>query len=189
MLTPAGTADAHYTLASRHPPYNVYGTPWSIPGASLVSDCGDVISVDHTGALSRVTQTFRYANGSAIHGHAIDKGQEYLYSADLRGDKIWAHQVYANGYVKEIGAMGTTAGANPRHLATHPGGKYIYAVLEHANELAEYKLDPTTRLPVAESVRTWGLAPEGMYVPTPRGGEADRRTQSPTVRSGLMRYA
>ena len=120
------------------------------------------MSVDSTGALSTVIQNFNYDNNSGVHGMALDPKNDYLYSADDTGDKLWTHKIDAETgkltFHDKIAA--TSAGADPRHVVVHPLGEYLYVLLEAANELAVYAIDPITHKPKFQEVLS--TVPAGM---------------------------
>lgn len=134
-------------MASTEPPYAVYGTPF---GGS--ASCGNVMSVDSAGVLSEVIQNYTYSSSSGVHGMAFDKSNGYLYSADDSANLIWTHKVdNITGEVTEVSSLsGPVDGADPRHVAVHPEGQYLYAILEGANELAAYTIDQTTHEPALD---------------------------------------
>lgn len=49
----------------------------------------------------------------------------------------------------------------PRHLIAHPGGSYLYVVMEADNSITQFGLDPETGVPVKESLGAM-LIPIGM---------------------------
>lgn len=53
---------------------------------------------------------------------------------------------------------GPITGANPRHVAVHPAGQYLYVILEGANEVAQYTIDQSTGIPSFYNV-TYPLIP------------------------------
>lgn len=93
----------------------------------------------------------------------FDASEEYLYSADLRGNKIWTH--------KKDPETGLLTLANcveapdpkdhPRWVAIHPSGKYLYVLMEAGNRLAVYVIDEGTHFPVFTHI-TYPLIPPGI---------------------------
>ena len=120
------------------------------------------MSVDASGGLKEVIQNFSYAENSGVHGMALDRHDEYLYSADDTGDKLWTHKIdKATGKVTQVDVIAAhSAGADPRHVTVHPEGKYLYTVLEAANQLAVYTIDPVSHKPKFE--KALPLIPKGM---------------------------
>ncbi|OCL01207.1 putative carboxy-cis,cis-muconate cyclase, partial [Glonium stellatum] len=132
-----------YILANPEPPYVVYGTEFPGP-----SSCGSVFSVDTNGVLSDVIEDYSYSEESGVHGLALSPNGRFLYSADLSGNAIWTHDVDVTGEVDFLYRQSMpVSGAGPRHLAVHPSGYHLYAVLEEANELAAYTLTDATGIP------------------------------------------
>lgn len=153
------TSTAIYVVAATEPPYAVYGTPF---GNS--ANCGSVMSVDENGSLAKVIQDYTYSNTSAVHGMALDRSNSYIYSADDRGNTLWTHKVdRKTGELSLLSSIpGPTPGADPRHVAVHSGGTYLYVVLEGSNQLAQYSIDSDTGIPFFENV-TYPLIPAGKY--------------------------
>lgn len=149
-----------FILGAKEPPYAVYGDPFG--------DCANVLSVDgETGALDAVAQNVSYTTGtSGVHGMAMSPDGRFVYAADDSGNAVWTHAVDGEtGVLTEVSRLDApTEGANPRHAAVHPKGGYLYVVLEEANELAQYRLDEQTGVPVFENV-TFPLIPESGECP------------------------
>ncbi|KAK7993277.1 hypothetical protein PG989_006658 [Apiospora arundinis] len=111
------------------------------------------------GVLQEVVQSWHYArNNSAIHGLALDPDGMTIYSADLSGDAIWSHSLSPDGTGRVVGLRG--GGAHPRHLVVHPNGRVLYVVMEAANEVVAYAIDPELRV-VARELSRHSLLPEG----------------------------
>ncbi|KAI9740616.1 MAG: hypothetical protein M1834_005197 [Cirrosporium novae-zelandiae] len=144
-----------FVTASPSSPYTVYGTPFG--GAAY---CGTVMSVSSTGALSTVIQNYTYTSTSGVHGLALSPNSKYLYSADDSGNAIWTHRVNnETGTLTFLSKLsGPTTGADPRHVATHPSGTHLYAILEGTNQLAVYSLSQSTGLPT-NTTKTYSLIP------------------------------
>ena len=78
---------AIFCLAAKKAPYNVYGNPFY-----EYAGHGNVFSVDENGALKENIQNYEYSPESAIHGMVFDAEENYLYSADMWGNKVWTHK-------------------------------------------------------------------------------------------------
>ncbi|KAF1983968.1 3-carboxy-cis,cis-mucoante lactonizing enzyme [Aulographum hederae CBS 113979] len=146
---------AIFVLAARKPPFNVYGNPF-YDNAGF----GNVFSVDKSGGLERNVQNYEYGPTSAIHGMVFDPEEEYIYSADMWGNKIWTHKKDPiTGHLSTVGAVeAPDIGDHPRWVEIHPSGKYLYALMEAGNNLAVYVIDQDTHLPVFTHV-TYPLIP------------------------------
>jgi len=142
-----------HSVAGSTPPYAFYGAG---------PTCGNVLSVDPTtSALLSVSQEIPYSFNSTtfsitstlMHGFALSADGRFLYGVDTRGNSLWIYSVdKTTGHLNLISAMpGPVPGANPRHVATHPSGGYLYVALEGANALTQYKVDKKTGLPARES--------------------------------------
>ncbi|KAJ4385605.1 hypothetical protein N0V93_010034 [Gnomoniopsis smithogilvyi] len=159
---PAGgncTGSPIFQVADTNPPYAVYGC---YNGAN--SGCGSVMSVDDTGALVETIQNYTNDADSAVHGTAISPGSKFLFSADDAGNQLWAHSIDSTtGEVTFISKMdGPSEGADPRHVAVHPNGTYLYVLLEGSSEVAQYTYDATTGVPTFSNV-AFSLLPSASY--------------------------
>ena len=121
------------------PPYTVYGVPWY----GNDNNCGAVLGVDDHGVINTSVQNYTYSRGSALHGLAFDPSGRYLYSADLKGQKVWTHAIDQTTGKLTFVANETSSG-EPRHINVHPNGKYAYVMLEDKNEVLLYQLDSAT---------------------------------------------
>ena len=112
------------------------------------------ISVNADGSMGSSNQVFKYEgssinkqNQSRPHAHAaiLSPDGKYLLATDLGTDKIYTYRFNANDAAPleatVQAALSVKPGAGPRHLAFHPNGKYVYAVMELSAEVAlmEYK--------------------------------------------------
>lgn len=147
-----------FVLASPEHPYHVVTGAWPGPNA-----CGMSFGVHENGTLDQVIDTWSYAAKSGVHGLAFgDAASGLVHSADLNGDAIWTHMINPkDGRAKRVGRLAVKAGSHPRHLASHPNGKHLYAVMEAGNRVAAYSLDETTKA-ANEEESTYSLIPAGM---------------------------
>ncbi|KAF2670401.1 3-carboxy-cis,cis-mucoante lactonizing enzyme [Microthyrium microscopicum] len=139
--TVAGTCAARtiHVDALQVPPYTVYGVPWY--GAD--NNCGGVMAVDDQGVIVKSVQNYTYSPGSALHGLAFHPEGTFMYSADLKGKKLWTHAIdRATGKLTLV--TSDKSHGEPRHVSVHPKGKYAYAMLEDTNEVSVYSIDSTT---------------------------------------------
>ncbi|KAK7995563.1 carboxy-cis cis-muconate cyclase [Apiospora arundinis] len=158
-----------------HPVYNrVYTGSWPGPEACAMalsttpsSPSPEEGGSTKGGVLQEVVQSWHYArNNSAIHGLALDPDGMTIYSADLSGDAIWSHSLSPDGTGRVVGLRGgydlpaEQRGAHPRHLVVHPNGRVLYVVMEAANEVVAYAIDPELRV-VARELSRHSLLPEG----------------------------
>jgi carboxy-cis,cis-muconate cyclase len=120
-------------------------------------------SVHENGTLDQLADSWNYAAKSGVHGLAFGHvASELVYSADLNGDAIWTHRINPqDGRAKRVGRLAVKAGSHPRHLASHPNGKHLYAVMEAGNRVAAYSLDETTKA-VDEEESSYSLIPAGV---------------------------
>jgi len=152
---------AIFVLAAKKPPYCVYGNPFYD-----YAGYGNVFSVDESGSLKENIQNYEYQENSGVHGMVFDPTETFLYSADLRANKIWTHQKdRGTGKLALLGSLDAPdPGDHPRWVEMHPGGKYLYVLMEAGNNLAEYVIDPSTHLPVFTH-KTYPLVPPGLGPP------------------------
>jgi carboxy-cis,cis-muconate cyclase len=135
-------------------PYYAISASWPGPNS-----CGMSFSVDANGAMTDILDSWSYTNASAVHGLALGPpspgDSQLVYSADTAGDIIWTHSVnLTTGAATEVSRFKMPyEGMHPRHVAVHPTGKYLYAVMEADNSLAQYTLSPSTGALEAETLR------------------------------------
>ncbi|KAF1999057.1 carboxy-cis,cis-muconate cyclase-like protein [Amniculicola lignicola CBS 123094] len=135
---------AIFVLAAQQPPYCVYGNPFYEHAGF-----GNVFSVHDDGSLKASIQNYAYSPESAIHGMVFDPTETYLYSADMWANRIWCHKKSVFGTVELVGYTEAPAKKDhPRWVEMHPGGKYLYALMEAGNQICEYVIDERTHLPV-----------------------------------------
>jgi carboxy-cis,cis-muconate cyclase len=94
----------------------------------------------------------------------FDPEEEYLYSADLRANKLWVHRRRGKDdpSLELVGSVDCPdARDHPRWVAMHPTGNYLYALMEKGNRICEYLIDPATRLPVYTH-KSYPLIPPGI---------------------------
>lgn len=93
----------------------------------------------------------------------FDSSETYLYSADLRGNKIWTHKKDPeSGHLSLISSIEAPDSLDhPRWVAIHPSDAYLYVLMEAGNRLAVYVIDEQTHCPVFTHM-TYPLIPPGM---------------------------
>lgn len=150
---------AIFLLAANKPPYAVYCNPFYDHAGH-----GAVFTTDSTTkALKENVQNYPYQPNTGIHGMVFDPKEEYLYSADLRANKLWVHRRRENDAALDlVGSVECPDHRDhPRWVAMHPTGNYLYALMEKGNRICEYLIDPATRLPVYTH-RQYPLIPPGI---------------------------
>ncbi|KAF2803384.1 3-carboxy-cis,cis-mucoante lactonizing enzyme [Mytilinidion resinicola] len=152
---------AIFVLASKKPPYHVYGNPFYD-----YAGYGNVFSINKDGGLQSNVQNYEYSEKSAIHGMVFDPSEAYIYSADMWANKIWTHKKDSEtGHLTLVGSVDAPAsGDHPRWVEIHPSGKYLYALMEGGNNLAVYVIDEKTYMPVFTHI-TYPLIPPGISNP------------------------
>ncbi|KAJ9248162.1 hypothetical protein DTO207G8_7603 [Paecilomyces variotii] len=148
---------AIFVLAAKKPPYNVYGNPFYD-----YAGYGNVFSVDANGAIERNIQNYEYAPNSGVHGMVFDPTETYLYSADLRANKIWTHKKEEDGRLTLVDCIDAPSpDDHPRWVAIHPSGAYLYVLMEAGNRLGVYVIDEHRHVPVFTRI-TYPLIPPGL---------------------------
>jgi 6-phosphogluconolactonase len=87
------------------------------------------------------------AAGPKMHCVAMDASNQHLYAACLGSDAIFHYRFDARtGALSGEPASTTTTPSNtgPRHLAFHPGGRFLYAIGELDGTIAAYAVDEGT---------------------------------------------
>lgn len=150
---------AIFVLAAKKPPYNVYGNPFYDHAGF-----GNNFSVNQEGTLEKCVQNFEFMPKTGIHGMVFDASETYLYSADLRGNKVWTHKKDENGHLTLAGCVeAPDPGDHPRWVELHQN--YLYVLMEAGNRLAVYVIDEQTHLPTFTHI-TFPLIPPGEPSPT-----------------------
>ena len=108
-----------------------------------------MFKVDTDGSMTENIQNYEYSEKTAVHGMVFDPTETYIYSADMWANRLWCHEKHPdNGQLSLVGSVeAPNSGDHPRWVAMHPSGKYLYALMEAGNTLAEYSIDPKTHLP------------------------------------------
>ncbi|GAB7341726.1 hypothetical protein MBLNU457_g0064t1 [Dothideomycetes sp. NU457] len=158
---------AIFLLPAQKPPYNVYCNPFYD-----YAGYGNVFSVNQEGGLKENIQNYEYCDKTAIHGMVFDPTESYLYSADMWANRVWTHKKdHDTGKLELAGYVDAPSpGDHPRWVHIHPTGKYLYALMEAGNRLAEYVIDEQTHLPVYTN-RVFPLIPPG--IPNPKMYRSD----------------
>ncbi|KAF5506101.1 Carboxy-cis,cis-muconate cyclase [Colletotrichum siamense] len=148
-------SNANFITSSTDSPYTVFGTPYGGGCSSLA------ITVDDNGVLQEATANVTYDSAAGVHGTDMSPNNDFIYSADDMGNAVWVHS-YDNttGEVTEVQYLAAAEGSDPRHLAVHPNGGWVYVVYEAASTIASYKRDATTgKLTFTNT--TYPLLPDG----------------------------
>ncbi|KAI0467497.1 3-carboxy-cis,cis-mucoante lactonizing enzyme [Xylaria cf. heliscus] len=148
---------AIFLLAAKQPPYAVYCNPFYKHAGH-----GSVFSTSSSGTLADNIQNYAYQPDTGIHGMVFDPTETYLYSADLKANRLWVHKKAASGTLELVGSVDAPdAGDHPRWVAMHPSGQYLYALMEAGNRLCEYVIDGATHMPVYTH-HSYPLIPPGV---------------------------
>ncbi|WP_226873130.1 lactonase family protein [Serratia marcescens] len=108
-----------------------------------------VLPIGGDGKLGERVQHFPFTPGSGVvqgrqeggHAHSttFSRDGQYLYAADLGGDKLRAYR-YRSDNAQPLQAdasrdVAFAPGAGPRHMAFSPEGEYAYVITEMASEI------------------------------------------------------
>jgi carboxy-cis,cis-muconate cyclase len=154
---------AIFVLAAQKAPFNVYGNPFYD-----YARAGNVFSTNADGSLDKCVQNYEYLPNTGIHGMIFDANENFLYSADLKANKVWTHKKDSEtGLLTLVNCIeAPDPKDHPRWVAIHPSGKYLYVLMEAGNRLAEYVIDEATHFPVFTH-KTYPLIPPGTFTPFP----------------------
>ncbi|KAF2252018.1 3-carboxy-cis,cis-mucoante lactonizing enzyme [Trematosphaeria pertusa] len=132
-------SNANFLIAASTSPYTVFGAPYS-------NGCpAQAISVDERGVLQTTVANLTYGSSAGVHGLALSPENNFVYSADDMGNAVWVHSfVSTTRTAEQIQYLAAPTGANPRHLAVHPNGRWVYVIYEESNQLAVYSRNNTT---------------------------------------------
>jgi len=114
----------------------------SIFGVEILRDGslgGIVAEIQHAGSGPNPSRQ------KGPHAHSVNPvpGANLLIAADLGTDSLFCYKQQKNGSLVPDSvspAVKAPAGGGPRHLAFHPNGKFVYAVMEMGISLVCYKL-------------------------------------------------
>jgi len=150
-----------------------------------------VFPIHQDGKLGEQVQQFPFEQGSGAvkgrqdggHAHSTTFTQDgqFLYAADLGGDKLHAFRYHADKAqpleADSARDVNFTAGSGPRHMVFTPDGKHAYVITEMAGEIAVFnvnqdRLEPAGRIKLnsensSAEYRSGGgiiLSPNGKYV-------------------------
>jgi carboxy-cis,cis-muconate cyclase len=93
----------------------------------------------------------------------FDQTETYLYSADLRANKIWTHKKDTEtGTLTLVDCIDAPSpDDHPRWVSIHPSGHYLYVLMEAGNRLGVYVIDEHRHVPVFTHL-TYPLIPSGL---------------------------
>ena len=147
---------AAFVLASKRFPHYVFSASWPGPYA-----CGMSSYTNMAGGLMDMAQSWSYGPSSGIRGLAFGWGYgQTLYAADTAADAIWTHSFGFYGETYFEGRYPLPSGSRPRHVVTHPYGKYLYASLDGLGVVQAYVLDPYKQTVMRNESR-YSLIPQG----------------------------
>ena len=146
-------SNANYIIAATKEPYTVFGAPFALGCSALA------ISVDDAGSLQSPFANITYDNRAGVHGLALSPQNDFIYSADDMGNAVWVHYYNQSSAVtKEVQRTSAPDGSDPRHIAVHPAGLFVYVLYEKLSKLAVYTRNKSTGRLVNTNV-TYSLIP------------------------------
>ncbi len=113
------------------------------------------------------------------HGIYLDPAERFALVPDLGADRVFVYRFdAAKGTLEPHGAGTLEPGSGPRHLAFHPGGKYVYVINELLSTLTVFSYDgekgaltslqTLSCLPAGFSGTSWtaevAVSPDGRFV-------------------------
>jgi 6-phosphogluconolactonase len=126
-----------------------------------------VLPVGEDGALGTATSFIRHQGPAEPHAHSIDvdAANRFALAADLGLDRIYVYRFDAAKGLLSAGdppfaTVDTKSG--PRHLALHPGGKFVYVLNELSLTLTAMRYDAERG--TLEAIQTISSLPEGVEV-------------------------
>jgi 6-phosphogluconolactonase (cycloisomerase 2 family) len=127
------------------------------------------------------------------HAHQIITSPDggHVLAVDLGTDTVYSYRLDLEaGALTEVSQAHTRAGAGPRHLTFHPGGRHAYLANEVDNTVAVCAYDPATgRLSIGDALSTGtgsGTSYPAQILVTPNGSYAYLANRG---HNSLTRYA
>lgn len=158
VLGSRGTGGAGPCHLSVHP-----GGRWLL-SANYGSGSVAVHPIDSSGALGERRETVTHSSPAPGPGQEGPHAHQFLTSpdgghvlaVDLGTDTVYSYRLNERtGALTEVSRARTRAGAGPRHLTFHPGGRYAYLANEADNTVAVCAYDRKTgRLSVGAAQST-----------------------------------
>jgi 6-phosphogluconolactonase len=128
-----------------------------------------VLELKADGSLGKTLNTIVHEGSSvnkrrqeAPHPHAavIDPAGKFVLVADLGKDTIERYQLEASGMLSiEKSSTNVAPGAGPRHIAFHPGGKFVYVITELSRTVTAFAYAPDTGM--LTEIQTISTVPDG----------------------------
>ncbi len=171
-----GGAPCHLSV---HP-----GGRWLL-SANYASGSVAVHPIDDSGALGERTELVTHTSpapgpgqdGPHAHQFVTSPDGGHVLAVDLGTDTVYTYRLDDRaGTLTEVSQAHTRAGAGPRHLTFHPGGRYAYLANEVDNTVAVCGYDAASgRLTIGEPQSTGtgeGTSYPAQIVVTPNGSYA-----------------
>lgn len=142
-------------------------SPYNIIGAGR-APCGNVIGVGADGRFDSIVQNLTYAESSRIKGMTVDSANEWLYSADSKGNKIWISKIQpTTGILTDARSTNLRKGDHiPSKLVVHPNRKYLYIMHSRANKVSVYNIGKTLfgQPTITPTGLSYALVPPSMII-------------------------
>ena len=127
------------------------------------------VRIEDDGSLGQRTAFAQHEGSSANkrrqeapHAHSInlDRDNRRAFAADLGTDELIVYDFdQISGALERIGAEKVEPGSGPRHLAVHPGGKFLYLLNELAATLTVIEYSPDSG--ATKQLQTISTLPDG----------------------------
>ncbi|SME93500.1 lactonase family protein [Streptomyces sp. Amel2xC10] len=193
VLGSRATGGSHTCHVSVHP-----GGRWLL-SADYGSGTVAVHPIDASGALGERTDQVTHRRPApgpgqeGPHAHQVVTAPDggHVLAVDLGTDTVYSYRLdERNGTLAEVAQAHTRAGAGPRHLAFHPGGRYAYLANEADDTVAVCGYDAATgRLTIGTPQSTGAKAATNypaQFAVTPDGAHAFLANRGDNT---LARYA
>ncbi len=122
--------------------------------ANYMSGTVTMFQIATGGRLSAYTDLQQHKGSGPVskrqkgpHAHTIilDNNEKFALAADLGTDEVIGYEIdKRENKLRKASAFKVKAGSGPRHIAFHPGGRYVYVISELANTVTACTYDPQT---------------------------------------------
>ena len=129
--------------------------------ADFYSPCAIAYERLDDGSIGAHLQTIAFGRLSRTHDIKFSPDRLQAYVADLGGNQIYTFDIAENGTLTIVGTTASSkVGANTRHLAPHPNGKFLYSINEEGYTSDVFLVNKGTGVPTY-SFTTLPAVPNG----------------------------
>lgn len=130
--------------------------------ADFYSPCAIAYERLDNGSIGAHLQTIAFGRLSRTHDIKFSPDRLQAYVADLGGNQIYTFDIAENGTLTIVGTTASSkVGANTRHLAPHPNGKFLYSINEEGYTSDVFLVNKGTGVPTY-SFTTLPAVPNGI---------------------------